>query len=1035
MREKRIISLVILLSMVISLFSFGTVASAAETPYQHEVNFLIEAGILSESFVVGEEVTRGQLAEYMVTALYQHADFSAQTGVEPFIDVPADHTYYSYIMTCKQLGIVNGDYNNNYNPDNIVTMPEVITVAVNALGYTTHANAFGGYPTGYYEIARQVGISKGVDMSVTPITSEVVAKIIYNALFADSVAIKYISNDGMSVEIQKNSNYLSSRMNIYEYDAIITDNGLSSLNGSTMGDTERVVIEDFTTGRKLTAFVNGTDAGNYLGYRVKIYIKDNEETGRYEVIYVAPHSKTNVVTLYTKDIVNSTANYIEYEENPNNLTPKKYSFGDALPKVIFNGKKYIDKTVDQLIPQDGIVTLIDNDGNNQYEVVNILSFNYVDGDYNAAARNIIVDSVITNETSEYIGCRFNPANSLRIDKDTADYRFIINEEKASMESLMPMDVVSVAECPELVDGKKFYYLVVANNIVTGTVSGTSSPDGINMSDGKEYKLSSSITDIKPAYINRIVMGENKLYLDVTGKIAYVNATTMSAKNYAYLINVAKKSAGDDYVIAKILNKDGAIETLTLNSKVKIDGVTYSTADSQITALSTRSEKLRKLDGDTSISRPIVIEKNSNGYITVIDTDTPNYSGTADSIYLKQTSIGYTEEEIDDDATLKAGYRNPGVFVLYQTARSVAGRFFVTMDTTVIAVPDVDTYGINDFNKTKPIYSKDVTIDYTTAKKSELEIKDENYKVITANALPTDINYDIQAYDVDVDTGIAGMVVVRGKFNNAGEEASAMLTSFRHYTDVTPMAVFLRKTTAYDAEKEKEVTKIYYNQAGVEKSATIDFEIAHEQYNVLVNGSAATGITKYGDVEPLKEGDIIRVRAQNGKLLQMHRVLRTRELKENGYGIMLYPNNEGTDCTNSATFSIDMRSGGFGVNDTYKLSISYAETVKSGIARTILPSYGKKFIEGTEWSIGAGNYDYQYINFNGASYATLVTIDTNGNVKVTQGKPSDIITANEVGASQSDTDSTNYDKASVVIYKHQFFQAQELIIINGIENLN
>ena len=1020
---------------MLSMFSFGTVpVAAAEKPYQHEINFLKNAGILSETFVEGEEVTRGQLAEYVITALYQHADFSAQTGVEPFIDVPADHTYYSYIMTAKQLGIVNGDYSNNYNPDNIVTMPEVITVMCNALGYTTHANAFGGYPTGYFEVARQVGLSKGVDMSVTPITSEVVAKVIYNALFADSVAIKYISSEGMAVEINKNTNYLAEKLKIYEYDAIISDNGLASINGSSMGDTERVVIEEFTSGRKLTAYINGTDAADYLGYRVKIYIRANDETGRNEVVYVAPHSKTTVITLSAKDVVNSTANYIEYQEDPNALTPKKYSFGDVLPKVIFNGAKYIDKTVDQLIPQDGIITLIDNNGDARYDVVNILSFNYDGGNYNAAARNIVVDSVVSTEISDYIACRFNPGASLRIEKATADYKFILNDDKTSMESLMAMDVVSIAECPQLVDGKKFYYLVVTNNIVSGNVTGTSAPDGVYVDDSKEYKLSSSITDIKPSFVNRVVMGENKFYLDATGKIAYVNATTMSAKNYAYLINMAKKSAGDDYVLVKILNKDGVLETLTLHSKVNIDGTTYSTADSQLTAITTRSDKVSKISDDTSISRPIIFEKNADGYITKIDTDTPNYSGTASPQYLKQTSIGYTQEEIEDDTALKAGYRNPGVFGLTPSARSIAGRFFVTMDTLVIAVPDVDTYGMNDFNKTKPLYNADVTSDLAKAKAFELDLTDENYRIISANQLPTEVAYDIQAYDVDLDTGIASMVVVRGKFNNAGEEASAMLNQFRHYTDVAPIAVYLRKTTAYDTEKEKEVTKIYYSEAGVEKSATIDFEVAHEQYNVLVNGSAGSGITKYGDVEPLKEGDLIRVRTINGRMAQMMRVLRTRELKQNGYGIMLYPSVESGNYTNSTSFVLDMRIGGYTVNDTYKLSISYAETVKSSIARTILPSYGKKFIEGTEWSIGAGNYDYQYVNFNGANYTTLVNIDASGNIKVTQGKASDIVTANEVGASTNDTDSTNYDKASVVIYKHSYFQAQEVIIINGITNL-
>ena len=51
----------------------------------------------------------------------------------------------------------------------------------------------------------------------------------------------------------------------------------------------------------------------------------------------------------------------------------------------------------------------------------------------------------------------------------------------------------------------------------------------------------------------------------------------------------------------------------------------------------------------------------------------------------------------DEYTLKAGFRNPMVYRCRHNG-NVEGRFFLTTDTVILKVPDIDTYGLEDFIK-------------------------------------------------------------------------------------------------------------------------------------------------------------------------------------------------------------------------------------------------------------------------------------------------------------------------------------------------
>lgn len=77
-----------------------------------------------------------------------------------FKDVPQDHWAYRYINIAKTAGLVDGDENGNFKPEDEITYDEFIKMIVSVLGYSHTANAMGGYPDGYTMVATQLGLTK-----------------------------------------------------------------------------------------------------------------------------------------------------------------------------------------------------------------------------------------------------------------------------------------------------------------------------------------------------------------------------------------------------------------------------------------------------------------------------------------------------------------------------------------------------------------------------------------------------------------------------------------------------------------------------------------------------------------------------------------------------------------------------------------------------------------------------------------------------------------------------------------------------------
>ncbi len=98
----------------------------AAHPYFKWIQAMRDLGITSgcgssSKYCPDDSVTRGQMAVFIIRARYGAANSFGYPTPPAFTDVPASHTYFSWIQKMQQLGITSGCGPTKYCPDDSVT--------------------------------------------------------------------------------------------------------------------------------------------------------------------------------------------------------------------------------------------------------------------------------------------------------------------------------------------------------------------------------------------------------------------------------------------------------------------------------------------------------------------------------------------------------------------------------------------------------------------------------------------------------------------------------------------------------------------------------------------------------------------------------------------------------------------------------------------------------------------------------------------------------------------------------------------------
>ncbi len=171
------------------------------SPYSEAVNVLAKLGIISgyddRTFKPDVTLTRAEAAAIIVRLL--NLEINLAGGETSFSDVAANHWASGYIEWATENGIINGQGDGTFAPEEFVTEHQLIKMLVCTLGYEPLAMANGGWMNGgYITAAEQIGLIEKDSLNKNVhIKRGEAALLCYNALDIDFMEEIWYNCTGM----------------------------------------------------------------------------------------------------------------------------------------------------------------------------------------------------------------------------------------------------------------------------------------------------------------------------------------------------------------------------------------------------------------------------------------------------------------------------------------------------------------------------------------------------------------------------------------------------------------------------------------------------------------------------------------------------------------------------------------------------------------------------------------------------------------------------------------------------------------------
>lgn len=540
--KKRIVSVVCVILLVFSICALPTVIAAEEEGVSSDGKNLVFAkalGFIDEAKTGESEFTRFELAKLVAKILMYDAAEPQIDGVSGFYDVTDE--MHPYVETAVRAGIMRGVGDGSFRPEDKVTYIQFLTTMVSLLGRTQMAETYGGYPHGYYSVAKSIGIAKEAPSNLEySININGVANVLKQMVNCD---VMYFDNLGYLKSAERS--YLEYYCGIEIETGTVQGAGGVSLSRER-SDFDVLVIGD----EKFYGDEESNFTDELIGCEADVFYR--EKNGKNNILYV-DCSKSETLTVDAVDIKEVTDKDIVYYHTA--AKTKKLSIGNKTT-VIYNGEILGNFGAEELNPffgtsLDGRLLLTDTEGDGVFDTVNVTAYK---------------SYVVSYTDDDGIYCKYGGAP---IEKDLIPDKGVVNVLMQPIE----LDSVEEGDVIHVMTGKSgnINRIIVTIDAVSGVVQSTESENGIvtaiEIMD-KWYDCSDILSSSQNA--EKIKAGAViKLYFNPEGRICEVDESGSDGYTAGYLIDAKKASGLNDDYLMKLLISNGNIATYTLADKVSV----------------------------------------------------------------------------------------------------------------------------------------------------------------------------------------------------------------------------------------------------------------------------------------------------------------------------------------------------------------------------------------------------------------------------------------------------------------------------------
>ncbi len=684
--------------------------------YDKMISILTALGMEESGKDFDEELTTGEFINLLVTLVNRELADNADDIKTPFDGIPLGHPYASAINAALQTGFISSEEAPQI--DEHIKASDAIKMVVAALGYSDYVRIT---DSNYLHTAYELGIFKGtenlrVDAALTYYNS---VAILNNMLQANPFEF-YSGVNGKYDFAKSGKTYLEAHYGVDSAIGIVEADSYTSLNDSSGS----VGSGNIKIGSEVYSFA-GIDS--LLGHRVKYYYINKNNVQSPTILYM--EDKSTVIKETPIDMTYENMSY-QYGEKGNKEASLDRGFS-----FIYNGKAYNDYTDEDMIPDSGFVTLIDNDNDGAYEVVNVESY------YHMYIQQV-------NPTYSTIHDR-NGSKTLDMSSNNTIYTIFddVSESEIDISELESEDVIAYASSK---DGEIniLHRLDCIKGILTGT------EDEAIYIDGIKYDTNSYF---KKYYKSSLIIGtEAEFCIDVNGRIAVMRNIDNDKYRYAWLVNIYKDDSGE-YAYAKLFDQSGTMRVLKLSKTVVVNKNKYKNAVDD----SNFWETFRK--DDKTVRQLVRYRLDSNSCLKVINT-----------------SVDINSREYKDSAFRTDLPKDGNLICYYDATKSDKLRF----------VYRPKSFG-NLFNisSTKFLF---------VVPETEAYVNDDSYYAIGYNSFNTGASYKVSAYNLDL-AGCAETAVYHVNLNEAAvrQSTSGVVESIK--TAVDDDGEVCRMITVYNGE--------------------------------------------------------------------------------------------------------------------------------------------------------------------------------------------------------------------------------------------